>query len=72
MQFVSQTDSVDGTIKSGLEQGWAIQCFGQVDMIPIKAVLQFSVPYDTDTILETNFQTDTIPIRYLRTISNPI
>ena len=53
-------------------QGWAIQGFGQVGTIPIKAVLQFSVRYDTDTILETNFQPDTIPIQYLRTIFNPI
>ena len=33
---------------------------------------QFSTRYDTDTILETNFQPDMIPIRYLKTIFNPI
>ena len=59
-------------LQSPAKQGWAIQGFGQVDMILLKAVLQFSVRYDTDTITETNFQTDTIPIRYLRTIFNPI
>ena len=65
-----------------IAQEWAIQGFGQVDTIPIKAVLQFSVRYDTDTILETNcqpdtilennFQPDMIPIQYLRPISYPI
>ena len=43
-------------------QGWAIQGFGQVDTIPIKTLLQFSTRYDTDTILETNFLPDMIPI----------
>ena len=43
-----------------VRQGWPIQGFWQVDTIPTKAVLQFSVRYDTDTILETNVQPDTI------------
>ena len=56
----------------GLKQGWAIQSFGQVDTILIKAVLQLLVRYDTDTILLINFQPNTIPIRYLRTVFNQI
>ena len=43
-------------------KGWAIQGFGQVNMIPIKALLQFSVGYHTDTILEVNFPPDMIRI----------